>query len=92
MLEVLHDKLVFTRRVRVLADAIAERLPRNAHVLDVGCGSGDLAELVMTLRPDVRIEGIDVELLDGIGHMPHFAASEAVAAFVRRMAGRSLGA
>ena len=60
MLEVLHDKLVFTRRVRVLADAIAERLPRNAHVLDVGCGSGDLAELVMTLRPDVRIEGIDV--------------------------------
>jgi SAM-dependent methyltransferase len=60
MLEMLHDKLVFTRRVRVLANAIAERLPRNARVLDVGCGSGDLAALVMQIRPDVRIEGIDV--------------------------------
>jgi SAM-dependent methyltransferase len=39
---------------------LADRLPANARVLDVGCGSGDLAALVMQLRPDVLIEGIDV--------------------------------
>jgi SAM-dependent methyltransferase len=52
--------LVFGRRVRRLAAVIAERLPHGARVLDVGCGSGDLAVLVMDLRRDVRIEGIDV--------------------------------
>jgi len=60
MLGAVHEKLVFGRRVRTLAAALAERLPANAHVLDVGCGSGDLAALIMRLRPDVRIEGIDV--------------------------------
>lgn len=60
MLGAVHDKLVFGRRVRTLAAAIAERLPEQARVLDVGCGSGDLAVLVMRLRPDVTIEGIDV--------------------------------
>jgi SAM-dependent methyltransferase len=60
MLGSIHGKLVFNRRVKRLAAAIAERLPRDARVLDVGCGSGDLAVLVMQLRPDVRIEGIDV--------------------------------
>ena len=60
MLGAIHGKLVFDRRVRRLAAAIAERLPRDARVLDVGCGSGDLALLVMQFRPDVRIEGIDV--------------------------------
>lgn len=60
MLRHLHEKLVFGRRVRRLAAAIAERLPRDARVLDVGAGSGDLAQRVMALRPDVRIEGVDV--------------------------------
>jgi SAM-dependent methyltransferase len=44
---------------------IAERLPANARVLDIGCGSGDLAALVMRLRPDVSIEGIDVLVRPG---------------------------
>ncbi|NIJ21842.1 SAM-dependent methyltransferase [Sphingomonas naasensis] len=60
MLGAVHEKLVFGRRVRTLAAALAERLPADARVLDVGCGSGDLAALIMRLRPDVRIEGIDV--------------------------------
>ncbi|MCW4461660.1 class I SAM-dependent methyltransferase [Sphingomonas sp. BT-65] len=60
MLQQLHEKLVFGRRVRRLAAMVAERLPRNARVLDVGAGSGDLAQLVMALRPDVQIEGVDV--------------------------------
>ena len=60
MLGAVHDKLVFGRRVRRLATVIAERLPADARVLDVGCGSGDLAVLIMQMRPDVTIEGIDV--------------------------------
>lgn len=65
MLAAVHGKLVFGRRVRTLAAAIAERLPSKARVLDVGCGSGDLAALVMQLRPDVTIEGIDVLVRPG---------------------------
>jgi SAM-dependent methyltransferase len=60
MLGAIHGKIVFNRRIRTLAAAIADRLPQNARVLDVGCGSGDLALLVMQMRPDVTIEGIDV--------------------------------
>ena len=60
MLGRIHNKLVFGRRVQRLAAALVERLPQGARVLDVGCGSGDLAALVMRMRPDLRIEGIDV--------------------------------
>jgi SAM-dependent methyltransferase len=70
--------------------AIAERLPQDARVLDVGCGSGELAALVMELRPDVRIEGIDVLVRPGTAipvteydgaHIP-FADNEFDAAMV----------
>ena len=56
----LHKHLVFGRRVRVLAAKLANFLPENARVLDIGCGSGDVAGLILQLRPDVTIEGIDV--------------------------------
>ena len=36
-----------------------------------------------------RIEGIEVEILEGIGHMPQFVVADRVAAFVRRMAARA---
>lgn len=55
-----HEALVFGRRVEVLARELAAQLPRDARVLDIGCGSGDIAAAVMARRPDVRIEGVDV--------------------------------
>jgi SAM-dependent methyltransferase len=55
-----HGSLVFNRRVEVLASALAAEIPRDAKVLDVGCGSGDMAARIMELRPDVTIEGVDV--------------------------------
>ena len=55
-----HDKAVFRRRIDVLARHLADFLPDNARVLDVGCGSGTLARTIMALRSDVSIEGIDV--------------------------------
>lgn len=55
-----HDHLVFKRRVRVLCDELAARLPHGARVLDIGCGSGHMAAAIMAKRPDVRIDGVDV--------------------------------
>ena len=38
-----------------------------------------------------KIAGLDLEILDGIGHMPQFVAADEVAAFIRRMAARAFG-
>lgn len=36
-----------------------------------------------------KAAGLDLEILEGIGHMPQFVAADRVAAFVRRMAGKA---
>ncbi|MEO8910199.1 MAG: methyltransferase domain-containing protein [Gemmatimonadaceae bacterium] len=56
----LHGGFVHTRRVTVLARHLAQFLPPDAHVLDVGCGDGALAARLLELRPDIRVEGVDV--------------------------------
>lgn len=58
-LQRVHDTAIFRRRVRVLAEAVARVLPRNASVLDVGCGDGSIDSIIMEHRPDVKIVGID---------------------------------
>ena len=55
-----HERVVFDRRVRVLAECMAPLIPPGARVLDVGCGDGTIDALIGAKRPDVRIEGIDV--------------------------------
>ena len=42
-----HARAVFGRRVQVLARSLAALLPQGARVLDVGCGDGSVAALVM---------------------------------------------
>jgi SAM-dependent methyltransferase len=56
---VLHSG-IFKRRVKVLAGHLADSIPSRGSVLDVGTGDGSLATLLMGLRPDLRIEGVDV--------------------------------
>ena len=56
----MHDKLVFSRRVRVLSGWFAQLAPNRARVLDVGCGDGLIAALLQSKRPDISIRGVDV--------------------------------
>jgi len=60
LLEKVHKKCVFDRRVNVLSKHFAGLIPADAKVLDVGCGDGLLAHLISQLRPDLTIFGIDV--------------------------------
>lgn len=61
----LHGRLVHSRRVNVLARALAEQIPVGASVLDVGCGGGDVASLILQGRPDIRIQGVEVLVRPG---------------------------
>lgn len=59
MLRHLHRTLIHSRRVRVLATHLAELIPRDLSVLDVGSGDGRIAAAVMELRPDLKLSAID---------------------------------
>lgn len=59
-LDTIHGRHIFQRRVRVLSKHLAEVMPANASVLDVGCGDGLIAKSVLTHRPDLQLAGIDV--------------------------------
>ena len=58
--EWLHEWYGFDRRVRALASQIEALLPRDASVLDVGCGDGTIDQLIQDSRPDLEFRGIDI--------------------------------
>lgn len=60
LLDTIHGGYVFQRRVRVLSGHLAALLPRDARVLDVGCGDGLIAKLILEQRPDTRVTGLDI--------------------------------
>ncbi len=60
----MHSRLVFSRRVSVLASRLSVLLPPDAKVLDVGCGDGMIDSLIMQHRPDISIFGVDVLVRD----------------------------
>jgi SAM-dependent methyltransferase len=56
----LHEAVVKSRRAEVLARHVAELLPNDARVLDIGCGDGKVAARIAALRSDAALEGVDV--------------------------------
>lgn len=44
----------------MLAFHLANTIPENASVLDVGCGDGLIDSLILQQRPDVTLHGVDV--------------------------------
>jgi SAM-dependent methyltransferase len=64
LVERIHEVYIRRRRARVLSQRIAQVLPPQASVLDVGCGDGHLASLIQQRLPGVRIQGVDVLLRD----------------------------
>lgn len=54
-----HQALVAPRRTRVLAELLAARIPPRASVLDVGCGDGTIAKLILGMRADVSVRGVE---------------------------------
>jgi 2-polyprenyl-3-methyl-5-hydroxy-6-metoxy-1,4-benzoquinol methylase len=60
----IHGSYVHIRRVRVLSDCLAELIPPHSRVLDVGCGDGLLASLIVRRRPDVEVLGVDMLMRD----------------------------
>lgn len=60
LIGVLHDHLVHSRRVEVLASWFDHLAPKDSCILDVGCGDGLLAGILCSKRPDLILQGIDV--------------------------------
>ncbi|KFL26825.1 methyltransferase type 11 [Devosia sp. 17-2-E-8] len=61
-LNAVHKAAVFNRRVEVLSRHLAGIIPTGGKVLDLGAGDGSIAHALMTLRPDLAVEGVDVLL------------------------------
>lgn len=57
-----HARSIMGRRIKVLASEFANQLPTDESLqgLDVGCGSGEVATLIMEKRPNVKLYGVDV--------------------------------
>ncbi|HKI25786.1 MAG TPA: class I SAM-dependent methyltransferase [Candidatus Sulfotelmatobacter sp.] len=56
----LHDRLVINRRIDVLSSLFARMAPAGSRILDVGCGDGLLAATLLSKRPDLHIQGLEV--------------------------------
>jgi len=69
LLNSLHHRAVFSRRVEVLARLLAGAIPSGGRVLDLGSGDGRIARRLMDLRPDLAVEGVDV-LVRPVTHIP----------------------
>ena len=59
VLQAAHARMVFGRRVRVLAECLSARIPPGSAVLDIGCGDGTIGNLLAERGSEVSIEGVE---------------------------------
>ena len=59
VLQAVHARMVFGRRVRVLAECLSARIPQRAVVLDIGCGDGTIGSLLAKPGSEMSIEGVE---------------------------------
>lgn len=56
-----HRKIVMARRVRQISSNISKLLPKEViTVLDVGAGTGEMAQAINGFRPELVFSGVDV--------------------------------
>jgi SAM-dependent methyltransferase len=56
----IYEGYIFKRRNKVLTDHLSRLIPQGANVLDIGCGDGQLDHLILQIRSDIEIKGIDI--------------------------------
>ena len=58
-----HQRLVQNRRRQRLAEILRDLIgPESLQVLDVGCGSGEVAERLQLVLPQLQLQGVDVKV------------------------------
>ena len=60
MLDSIHENYTYGRRVSVLSKHMASLIDPGSSILDVGCGDGQISELIAGGVDKSAIEGIDV--------------------------------
>lgn len=55
-----HNRLVFRRRIVVLAEYLGAMIPPGSRILDIGCGDGTLDRLLMERSGEIQIEGAEI--------------------------------
>lgn len=57
----LHERFIRSRRARILNKKISGLLPDGeTSLLDIGCGDGAVASLLMETKPHIQVTGIDI--------------------------------
>lgn len=78
LLSTLHRSFLGRSRLGSLIKHVAESIPPNSRILDIGCGSGQLAAGVMALRPDVHIEGLDLRSVTNASVPIHYYDGDSI--------------
>ena len=60
-----HQRVVHSRRVRVLHGHLVPLLRESRSILDVGCGDGRISRCIAASLPDARVSGLDVQVREG---------------------------
>lgn len=59
--QVLHNKLIHSRRIRILEENFDKILPIDVKtILDIGCGDGLISSLLQKKHPTLKIQGLEV--------------------------------